>query len=215
MGPEYAWLATALAAAGTGAQVVAANEEKQDRRSILNRQMEANEQATKKSVDMVEDEGQRYSQEARLAGLEQAEKKTFDQTQADLAGAGGATISTATQAGNVSDDFLKTKAARAIDEGTRLTSIAREAAKGRAPGALNLDDSLSLAGMQGDMRSMWGTTKNMARANSIDAENVEAPAYGALGSIASAAGTGMAARSMRARQGGTPPNPYNTGGIAF
>jgi hypothetical protein len=46
---------------------------------------------------------------------------TLAQTQADLQGAGGATINAAADAGNVSEDFLKTKAARAIEENTRLT----------------------------------------------------------------------------------------------
>jgi hypothetical protein len=53
----------------------------------------------------------------RQQGLQHAETRPR-QTQADLQGAGGAAINAAADAGNVSDDFLKTKAARAIEETT-------------------------------------------------------------------------------------------------
>lgn len=215
MGVDPVTVGLILSAAGTAASVSANEEAKDDRRSLLNRQLEATEKTTDKSIDLVQQEAQRYGQQARMDGLKQNEQKAFDQVQADIAGAGGASIATAADNANTSDDFLKTKAARAIDEGTRLTSIAREAAKSRAPGMLNLDDSLSMAGMQGRMGSMWGSRKNLAGANSMDAEAVEAPAYGALGTIATAAGGAMAARGTAANNRGVmPPNPYATGPYA-
>jgi hypothetical protein len=186
-----------------------------DKRSILNRQLESADKATERSAQEVQQEAQRYGQDARMQGLEQAEQKIYGQTQADLTGAGGASIATAADNANVSEDYLKTKAARVIGETTRLTDVAREAAKHRAPGQLGMDDSLSLAGMSGRLGSMWGSTRNVARANSLDADSVEAPAYGALGQIATAAGGAAAANGMRAQGAGVmPPNPYATGPYA-
>jgi hypothetical protein len=206
-----------MSAVGTAATMMASKEQADDRRSILNRQLQETEKATDKSIDMVQQEGKRFDQQARLDAMKQAEDKTFDQTQTDIAGAGGAALPAAAGAGNVSEDFLKTKAQRAVEEGSRLTSIAREAAKARAPGMLNFDDSLSMARLQGDSRNLWGSTRNLARANSMDADSVEAPAYGALGSIASAIGGGMAKGGFGQQStSGVPPNPYaKQAGINF
>jgi hypothetical protein len=216
MGPEY--LALALAGAGTAATLIGQQQQASEKRGILNRQMEEQDRATKKNTQMVEDESQRYSMENRLQGLEDAEKKTYEQTQADLTGAGGASISAAADAGNVSDDFIKTKAARALEEGNRLTSIARESAKSRAPGLLNLDDSLSMARMKGEAGSLWGTTRNMSRANSMTADSVGPSGLATLGTIASAVGNGLAAGGYGQVKPGVPPNPYalnTSGGVNF
>lgn len=203
-----------IAAAGTVASMSAQQQQAREQRGILNRQLERDEQATNKSTAMVQDEGQRFSQQARQEALQGAEDKTYQQTQNDLSGAGGANIAAAASAGNVSDDFLKTKAARAIEEGTRLTSIAREAAKARAPGQVQMDDSLSLADLSGNLQNLWGSTKNMARANGMAASSVQEPGYGALGKIATAVGGGLAASGYgqtTGMEGGIPPNPYVTG----
>jgi hypothetical protein len=182
-----------IAVVGTGLQMSAAHQQEKKQRNILNRQLEREETASDKSAQMVLDEGQRYTMQNREQGLQQNEQKAYDQAQADINGAGGASISTAADNSNVSDDFLKTKAARAVEEGTRLTSIAREAAKARAPGMLGLDDSLSLAGMAGGQRNLWGGTKAMNGAAGLEASATGQPAYGALGKIATAAGGAMAA----------------------
>jgi hypothetical protein len=211
MGPELVPLL--VSAVGTGVSLYAQNEQEKDQRKILNRQLERDEKASDKSAQMVLDEGQRYTQQNRQEALQQNEQKAYDQAQADISGAGGASISAAADNANVSDDFLKTKAARTVDEGNRLTSIAREAAKSRAPGMLGLDDSLSLAGMSGGQRSLWGTTKNMSGAAGLEAQSVSQPAYGALGKIATAAGGALAASGYGQPAGGTPPNPYYRAGI--
>jgi hypothetical protein len=182
-----------IALVGTGLQMSAAHQQEKKQRNVLNRQLERDETASDKSAQMVLDEGRRYTMQNREDALQQNEQKAYDQAQADINGAGGAAISAAADNSNVSDDFLKTKAARAVEEGTRLTSIAREAAKARAPGMLGLDDSLSLAGMAGGQRNLWGTTKNMNGAAGLEASATGQPAYGALGKIATAAGGAMAA----------------------
>lgn len=179
-------LAAGLSAAGTVAQMQAAEDERNQKRQILNRQLERDDQASQKSNEQVLQEGQRYAQANRQQGLQDAEDQTYKQTQADLQGAGGANIGTAGEAGNVSEDFLKTKAARAIDEGNRLTQVARETAKSRAPGQLQMGDSLSMANLAGNLQNLWGTTKNMSGATNLDAQDVSMPMYGQLGKVASA-----------------------------
>jgi len=189
MGPQMIPMVIALA--GTAAQMSAQADERDERRKTLNNQLERDETATKKSIDLVQKEGQNYGMDERLAAMKAQEEQGFGQTQADMQGAGGATVNTAGDAGNVSEDFIKGKAERAVTEGTRLTSIAREAAKTRAPGSLMNEDALRRAGMAGGLQSLWGTTSNMARATGNDAAAVQAPAYGALGSIASSIAPAM------------------------
>lgn len=213
MGPELA-AALAVSLAGTGLQMMDARSQQKQQRSILNRQMERNEEATDKAVDMVQDEAQNFDSQSRMDQMRQAQNKTYAQTQADLEGAGGALVDTAGDAGNVSDDFLKTKAARAIEEGNRMTAIAREAARVRAPGSMRLEDSLRMGSLVGDTASLWGTTKNMANANALEAQSVGPGSMGALGAVAGAIGQGMAMRGMAPKPGampGVPPNPYATG----
>ncbi len=204
---EYAPLI--LAGAGTALQMSAAQKQQEDQRRVLNRQFERDDEAAAKSTQEALMEGQRYAQPAREQALQEAEDQTYAQTQADLQGAGGATINAAGDAGNVSEDFLKTKAARAIEETTRLSDAAREAAKARAPGQLQMDDRLSMARMAGDLGSLWGTTKNMATANGMEAQSVEQPGYGNLGKVASAVGSGMAygGYGQGEPDTGVPPNP--------
>lgn len=179
-----------LAAGGSLLQMVGQREAADDRRAILNRQMARDSEATDKAIDLTQQEAQRFDPQARQQALAEQEAKTFDQTQADLRGGAGL-VQTAGDPGNVSQDFLATKAQRAIDEGTRLTSIAREAAKVRAPSQVASDDALSRAGLAGNLQNLWGTNKNMGNAASLAASSVEEPAYAGLGSIASAIGTGM------------------------
>ncbi len=211
MGPEL--IPLALAAGGTVMQASAQQDAADEKRSILNRQMERDDAATDKANQLVNTEGQNYGMDERTKQLATNESKIYDQTQSDLASAGaGGTLNTSGDAGNVSADFLKNKASRSIDEGTRLTSIARAAAKSRSAGGLMNDDALRRAGMASNLQNVWGTASNMDKATRADAENVQAPAYGALGSIASAIGNTMgqgAAKGLasRIKYAGSSNNP--------
>jgi hypothetical protein len=181
-----------MMAVGTAMQAKASREQADDRRKILNRQLEREDDATGKAIEMVQQEGQRFDPQSRMDGLQQSEQQAYDQSQADIAGAGGAGFTTAGGSGAISSDFLQTKAARAVEEGNRLTSVARAAAKSRAPGMLNMEDGLSLSGMTGNMANLWSRTGNMGRAAGLDAEGVEPPAYGAVGGVMSSVGSAMA-----------------------
>lgn len=212
MGPEML-IPLAISAAGTVAQMSAADEQRSDRRNIMNQQLERDGQATNKAIKLVQDEGQQYGLEDRLAALKKQEDQTYGQIESDIQGAGGSQISTAAGAGDVSEDFIKGRAERAVTEGTRLTSIAREAAKTRAPGQLMSEDALRRAGMAGELQNTWSSNSNMSRATGQDAEGVEMPAYGQLGSIASALGAGFAGSEAakglgtRIKYAGTSINP--------
>ena len=189
MGPEL--IPVLLSAGGAAASLMGQQQAADDRRTTMNRQMERTDQATKKAIGMVQNEGQRFNQQSRLDGLQEQENKVYDQTQADIAGAGGASVDTSQGAGAVSKDFLTGKAERAVEEGTRLSSIARAAAKTRAAGGLMGEDGLSRANLAGGLQNVWGTNTNMARANSLDSQSIEEPGYAALGSIASAIAPAM------------------------
>lgn len=213
MGPE---LAAAMMVGGTVLQMQAAEDQKDERRRILNQQLDRDEAATKKAIDVVQGEAGNYTAQNRADALSQQEGQTYQQIQQDMQGAGGASVATASDAGNVSEDFLKTKAARAIDEGTRLTSVAREAAKSRAPTMLMSNDALRRAGMVGNLNNIFGTNKNMGTAAGIDAQGVQAPAYGGLGAIASSIGgaslygnpSGTNAALAKYKYSGSSSNPY-------
>jgi hypothetical protein len=69
------------------------------------------------------------------AALEGQQQATFDQAQKDL-GTAPTIIEGAGDGGNVSSDYLNAKADTALTEGNRLTAIARELSKTRAPGQL-------------------------------------------------------------------------------
>jgi hypothetical protein len=206
-----------IAAAGTAATIAGQRQQERKQRQILNQQLDRESQATDKTAQMVQDEGQKYTMANRQDALAQTEQKAYDQSQADLNGAGGTNIATAADNANVSDDFLKTKAARAVDEGNRLTAVAREAAKARAPGMMNLEDSLSMAGLAGNLQNTWGTVKNMGAASGLDAQSVQLPGYAQLGKIATAVGGAMGSSgfgqpsSQTGMEGGIPANPFATG----
>lgn len=203
MGPE---LALALMAGGTGAQMLAQQDAADERRSMLNQQLARDKAATGRAIDLVQQEGQRFTPQARLQGLQGQADTAYNQAQTDLGGA-GANLDTAGDAGNVSSDFLKTKAARAIDEGTRLTSVAREVAKARAPGMLGAEDSLSRANLAGNLQDLWGTNRRMAGATQLDASSVTEPAYGAFGKVASALGTAGLMGAINSPYAGSSTNP--------
>lgn len=209
----YEIAALALAAGGTAASVSAQQKQARERRRTLNRQMERTEESTKKATDLIQNEGERFSPDARAAELAAAEEAAVTRSKQDLEGAGGATIATAGDAGNVSTDFLTAKADRAISEGSRLTALSRELAKIRAPGQIQTDDRMSTANLASRLSNIQGTNANLARANSMDAESIEAPAYGQLGSIASSLAGGYL-RSGSAAAGGAGGGQIAWGGPA-
>lgn len=206
----------ALMAAGTASQMNAQQEQADEKRTILNRQLARNDEAAKKSSELVLSEGDNFSPEARKKAMEGQENNVFDQSMVDLkSGAGGgdpAAVNTSGDAGNVSDDFVRTKADRAVTEGTRLTGIAREIAKTRAPAMLLGQEGQRGANLASNLQTLFGSNSNMARATENDAAAVQEPGYGGLGSLASSIGSSMAAgrlaKGSAAKYSGSSSSPF-------
>lgn len=174
-----------LAVGASGLQLNAQREQANERRKILNAQLDRSDQATRRATELVQQEAQNYSPVARAAAMQSQEQAAYDQSAKDLQlGAGGAAIDTAGGQGNVSADFLKAQADKAISEGDRLSSVAREVAKTRAPSLLMQTEGQRRANMAGTLQNLFGTNRNMASAAQQDADSVEEPMYGQLAGLA-------------------------------
>jgi hypothetical protein len=187
---------------GTAASMLGARQQARQRRDIINRQLDRTRATQASAQRMVQDEGAKYTGEQRANALQSQEGAAFEQAQKDV----GAYIApTAGGAGRVSDDFVKARADKAIAEGSRLTAMAREAAKLRAPSRMQQQEALRRADMHSTVGSMLGTDHNMANAAQLDAESVDEPLYGQLGKLAAMAGTIYGLRpGMPAAPGTTP-----------
>lgn len=192
MGPE---IALAMALGGTGLGIAGQQQAKREQKSILNRALQRSTESQDKTAQKVLTEAGSLDPTQRAQAMQTAEDQTYAQSTGDLkSGAaldasGNAIINTAGDAGNVSGEFLARKADKALAEGDRMTAIARELAKTRAPGQVVNNENQRRASMTGDLNSMWSTTKNLNDANQMDAANVEEPWWGQLGKIAAAVGS--------------------------
>lgn len=185
MGPEIALL---LAAGGTAASMLGQRQQAKERRSILNRSMERTNKTQDAATALIQGEARKYTPQDRMQDMQAQEQATYGQQQRDLGGAGGALIDTAGDKGNVSADFLKASADKALSEGNRLTAVAREIARARAPGQQLQTEGVRRAGVIGDVGSRWGTARNLAEASQHQAAGVEEPWWGQLGKVAQMAG---------------------------
>jgi hypothetical protein len=212
MGPEIAAAAPYLLAGGTALQMIGARQQQRERRGILNRAFDANEADTRRGTqDVVQEATQNAAPEARLRAMQGAEDATFGRTQADIAGAGGTLVDTAAGAGTMSPDFVRARADRALAEGDRMTAIARELAKVRAPGDVATNDSIRRSALSERLGSMWNTNRQRGNAAQMDAEAVQMPLYGELGQLGAMVGTAAALGGGGAM---SPMDAYlTTGGV--
>lgn len=176
-------LVLAAALGGTALEIQGQRQAAKERRSILNQAFDEQRKTTEKSAQMLADEGAMFSGDQRQKAIGEQEAQVYGQTQKDLAGAGGDMMGSET-GGNVSSDFMKAKADKAIAEGNRLTAIAKEAAKLRAPGMLVDSEKQRQADLMGRTGSMWNRTRNMVNAGVMDAQSVQEPGYAQLGRLA-------------------------------
>lgn len=189
-----------VAGAGTAASVYGQHQAANERSDILNKQLTRTAKTQDQANAMITGEGKQYAPDARSAALADQQAATYAQEQKDL-GATPSIIDTAGDAGNVSSDFLTAKADKAASEGERLTSIARELSKTRAPGQLMTTEGLRRADLGGNLSSIWGSSKADAGAAKLDAESVQDPWYADLGKIAAAAATAYGIGGMGAAGG--------------
>lgn len=182
-----------IMAVGTAAQISAQNEQKRDQRKLINQAYDQLDAGTSKTSKAIAEAAQQYDAQSRQQGMDEATQQIAGQQTKDLGGAGATMINGAGDAGNVSQDYLTAKADRAVSEGTRLSNIAKQIAKTRAPGSLMTKEGLNNADTMGNVSSIWGTARGLTGALTRDAGSVQAPGYGQLGSVASAIGGAMAA----------------------
>lgn len=187
--PVGAYVAGATAIAGTAAEADAARRKRNQQRDILNQAFRKSSENADKANAAVMDAGAEMDATKRLAEMQGEETQTFGQAMGDLkaSGAGGDIISAAGDAGNTSADFAKAKADRALTEGNRMTAMAREMAKVRAPGQMQMNQGLRRADAQERASSIWGSNRNMMDAYTSDAEGVQDPWYGTVGKLAKTA----------------------------
>ncbi|ALV06704.1 hypothetical protein [Roseateles depolymerans] len=192
--------AAALLGGGAALNILGQRSAQRQQRSILNQAMERNNEAQQKATSQVLDEGANYGGEKRLDAISAQQDATYNQSLNDIGmgqgGNAGVTIDTAGTDGAVSGDFLKAKADKAISEGNRITQVARELAKVRAPGQQSLQDSMRRANLSGNLASNASSNQAMARAAQLDAQSVQTPWYGQLGKLASTLGTIYAAGAL-------------------
>lgn len=180
------YIAAAVAAAGTAADVSAQRQAAKERRGILNQAFQDTQKATDKATQLVAQEGAKYQGDQRMQDVLSREDAAYLQEQKDLAGAGagGNMIDTAGDPGAVSGDFLRAKADKALSEGARMSAIARELAKTRAPGQLMTSEGLRRADVAQQTGSIFGTSQNMTNAAGLDAQSVTEPWWGTAGKLA-------------------------------
>lgn len=211
-----------IMAAGTAASMQAQRQQNKERRAILNQSMAETDQARQQAADVITKEGAKYTPDQRMAEMQAQEQAMYDRAMQDR-GQSGATIDTAGDAGNVSADFVKAKADRQLQEGERLTAIAREIARTRAPGQQLAEEGMRRADVTGQAGSIWSRARAMANARQLDAQGVEEPLYGTVGRLAAAiggsmgggaaGGAGKMTPSLAASVGQTSLAPQSDGGF--
>lgn len=177
-----------IGGATTVAGSMAASDADDERRAIANRQLERNNKATDKNIELVQAQAEKMSPQGKRAAMAAEAAKAESRTTNDLkVGAGGGNagdVETVGDAGNVSSDFLQAKAGRAVEEGNRLTEIAREMSRGRANNLSNNKQNISMSNLASDLQNLWGTERNMSNASGRDVSAVREPAYGDVARLA-------------------------------
>jgi hypothetical protein len=189
-----------IAAAGTAVKMRADQQQAQEQRQQLNAALSRTDETQKKANAAIGEEAAKLAPTARMANLNNQAGADVTQAKSDLT-ASGATdsggnsiIDTAGDGGAVSKEFLTDKADRAISEGTRLSSIAQQLARTRAPGQLVEQEGQGRANLTEQLANMWGTTQNLNSGNATTAQGIQEPGYGQVGQLAASLGSAYAAK---------------------
>ncbi len=177
----YAYLAA------TALQLQGQQEQKRERRNILNASLADAERTQKSAVEQVTQEAEQLSPEERMRQMAEAEQQTYDRAMGDIQGAGGAAIDTAAGGGAVSADFARALGERRMSENARLSAIARELAKVRAPQEVATEAAMRRGAMAERLGSLWSSQRGRSDAARLDADGVEMPTYGQIGGLAQTA----------------------------
>jgi len=202
--------------AGTAATVAGSQEQKRDRKRILNRNLADADMTQDKASTAVLQEADTLAPAARNKAMAAAEEAAFARSMSDAAPAPGASlVDTAQGGGAVSSDFTRAKSEREGMEAGRLSDVTRELSRVRAPGEVAVEQSSRRSALAEQLGSMWSSQRGRSQAAQMDAEAVDMPGYGQIGQlVALAAGAyGGAAGAGAAAGGGDAVGAYlATGG---
>lgn len=181
-----------LMAAGTAAKMSGDEKMERERRRILNRSLQRSSETTDKTAQEVAKEGEQYNPATRALDMQAAQEGAFQRAQADVRGAGGDIVQTASDGGNNSSEFVKAKADRTVSEGNRITDIAREMARTRSTGDVLTSEGLRRADLASRVNSDWNSSNARSRADQLDSQNVATPALSEIGTMAQMVGAAWA-----------------------
>jgi hypothetical protein len=193
MGPEL--IPLAVAAAGAYAQHRGDQMAADDRRGVLNRQLDRTQKTQDQASQMVLDEGQNLNPAQRALDMQAQAEANYTQSQKDLTGAhtgAGADLIGGQPTARVSDDYRAAQTAVGATEGDRLSAIARELSKVRAPGQVGASEAQRRAQLSQTTGSLWGTNQNYDRAAQLEANSIDSPWWGKAGGLAKQAGLAYA-----------------------
>lgn len=207
MGPEavaaFQTAAPYIFAGGTAASLYGQHQQERQQRAILNRAMTQADADQAKGTAEALTEAQTMAPDQRAQALQAEQQAAFERAQADLSGAGGATIDAAQPRGG-SADFIRLKGEREGQEGERLTAVARELSKLRGLSAMQQSEATRRSALAERLGSMWSSGRQRTQAAGMDAEAVDMPTIGQLGNIAQlVGGSGMMAGAGGAAGGAT------------
>ena len=194
-------------------ELAGVQDQRRQQRRILNTSLADVENTQRNAVQQVTEEAQRMAPDARMQQMASAEQQAYDRTMADLASVGGAPVDPAAGAGNVSADVMAALASRRADEGARMSAIARELAKVRAPQDVATEAGLRRGAMAERLGSLWSSQRARSRAAQLDADAVEMPLYGQLSSLANQAAMAYAMGGGNLTGTGGASGPAAGGGM--
>jgi len=170
--------------AGTAATVAGSQEQKRDRKRILNRNLADADMTQDKASDAVLQEADTLAPAARNKAMAAAEEAAFARSMSDAAPAPGASlVDTAQGGGAVSSDFTRAKSEREGMEAGRLSDVTRELSRVRAPGEVAVEQSSRRSALAEQLGSMWRNQRGRSQAAQMDAEAVDMPGYGQIGQL--------------------------------
>lgn len=149
-------------------------------RNYLNSGMADSERTQAEAIQRVLAEAQTASPDARMQAMQQAEDRNYGQAMQDAA---GATLQGTGSGGRLPAEFTAAMDARGQEEAGRMSNIAREMARVRAPGDVAATDSIRRSGMSEALASLWNSSNQRSQAAQMDAQAVQTPWWGQVAGI--------------------------------
>lgn len=202
-----AWLtpevAGALLAGGTAAQMLAAREQARAQRGIINRAQDRNDEAVREGSEATLKMAEGMTGASQADKMQAAAQAAAGRTMADLRGAGADLIDTGSGSGRTSGAFGRMVAERGAAERDRLSAIAQEVGRVRAPAEVMGNEAMARSALAERLASSFRSNQNRQQAASLDAQGVDRPWYGDVGQLAALVG-GIGLAGAPAAASGTP-----------